>query len=487
MKHQDLNQKTHQQNDYIAERSASAGPDGTSISPPDYGVEIPDRELDEGLAIGSEDLTASNRKKDSPSDTLDISTAAPQASKKDEEQMVRTWVGQGRTNENLLTNQVFFYRHPQLNPKMQIVSGSAESREWISIRDKLIRPVLRQAQETGNRTHSPGQMDKTRTSTSKPRAARSAVESKTYEHEKGELTRFLNVLQTLKEKVTNFISIAPKETDKSNQPSGRDSAKIPTPASTTLVVQNAGAINDVLQVAMRIEQELKDKYGEDTYARGKWITVTDDPEGIKLATLEKARIGTIERDKNNKIVKYRYYEGGFMGYGEAFIEKSINGKKQRVRTDRYVCTTFVDEVLRRAGYSVDSGQVNINLDYLKLTGKAKSTDAEKKAIIKELVERDDPKIQGMVTALVNSGQGVAINIKDVQPGDLVQYWDGSVSGHAVIVKKPLPQPDGSLRIIFHGSHKGLGGVGELEKRVLDAGGKERTGTKFYAVRPIHKG
>lgn len=58
-----------------------------------------------------------------------------------EQSTVQGLIGQAIRNENALSNRVFADRHPQLKGKA-LTSGTASSREWVAIRDGLVRPAL---------------------------------------------------------------------------------------------------------------------------------------------------------------------------------------------------------------------------------------------------------------------------------------------------------------------------------------------------------
>jgi hypothetical protein len=58
-----------------------------------------------------------------------------------EQSTVQGLISQAVRNENALTNRVFADRHPGLKGKA-LTSGTPSSREWIAIRDGLVRPAL---------------------------------------------------------------------------------------------------------------------------------------------------------------------------------------------------------------------------------------------------------------------------------------------------------------------------------------------------------
>jgi len=63
-----------------------------------------------------------------------------------EQKFVTSSIAQGKKDENDLTNDVFFKRHPEL-PRKPLSRSHPNftklSKEWLEIRDKLVRPILR--------------------------------------------------------------------------------------------------------------------------------------------------------------------------------------------------------------------------------------------------------------------------------------------------------------------------------------------------------
>ena len=105
------------------------------------------------------------------------------------------------------------------------------------------------------------------------------------------------------------------------------------------------------------------------------------------------------------------------------------------------------------------------------------------AELKEMVKQGDERIKGVVTALVKTGQGVEIDLDQLQEGDLVQYWfAGGTAGHVVIVSKVNKEPDGTLKIDMMGSHRSMGGVSVLKDFTLRKKGKLEV-TQAFCVRP----
>jgi hypothetical protein len=92
-----------------------------------------------------------------------------------------------------------------------------------------------------------------------------------------------------------------------------------------------------------------------------------------------------------------------------------------------------------------------------------------------LVEKEDPKIRGVQTALVEAHLGQAVAREDVKPGDLVQYWyrtkDGGWNGHCAIVEEV--RAGGKFALLgAHQSH------GKIDTLVATFG----PGVKTYFVR-----
>ena len=111
-----------------------------------------------------------------------------------------------------------------------------------------------------------------------------------------------------------------------------------------------------------------------------------------------------------------------------------------------VCTEFVIKAIN-------------NLDTLSKTEKNDiriiTTDA-----LDSLIDADAPVIKGVQTALLKSGKGTEIKeLKDVLPGDLVQFWNvfqGKGYGHCGIVLGINP----NKTITLYSSHPITGGYGK---------------------------
>jgi hypothetical protein len=115
---------------------------------------------------------------------------------------------------------------------------------------------------------------------------------------------------------------------------------------------------------------------------------------------------------------------------------------------RFNCTTYVETAIRKAGFEVTdsmSKQINIRLP--------------EGANLSELLKGNDPRVTGIVGALVDSGQGSLVkNCNDMQKGDLVQMWrlkrDGTNEGHTGIIDKANGRD-----FVLWGAHKSLGRIG----------------------------
>ncbi len=147
------------------------------------------------------------------------------------------------------------------------------------------------------------------------------------------------------------------------------------------------------------------------------------------------------------------YGDGFDGYGKG--------------ADRYVCTSYCIEVLRRAGIPVDrtlSDGINIEAFTAPL-------DAA--------VKRGDDEIAGIAWALAEAGYGTRLDdIEDIAAGDFVQYWyttqAGALAGHVGLVVERVP--DG---IRLHGSHKSTRGMA-VHPEVIRLDNKHA----IFGVRPM---
>ncbi|MEL6349041.1 MAG: hypothetical protein AAFV53_38410 [Myxococcota bacterium] len=131
--------------------------------------------------------------------------------------------------------------------------------------------------------------------------------------------------------------------------------------------------------------------------------------------------------------------------------------QERVEDGHFDCDTFVIHVLEEAGYDLDAvivvegqqttvrrfamihAETILREEFEIPEGEQESPllSAEKRKKLGELLDNQDARMGGMMTALTLSGQGVQISDKnELRPGDLLQYWkkkDKKASGHAVIV------------------------------------------------------
>lgn len=142
---------------------------------------------------------------------------------------------------------------------------------------------------------------------------------------------------------------------------------------------------------------------------------------------------------------------GFDGYGKG--------------PDRYVCTTYCVEVLRRAGFPVDPTlDDRINIEAFRPP-------------LEAAVARGDDEIAGIAWGLAAAGFGERIDVAAVGAGDFVQYWyttaDGRLAGHVGLVVERVA--DG---IRLHGSHRSTRGIA-VHPEVIRLDNKRA----IFAVRP----
>jgi hypothetical protein len=146
---------------------------------------------------------------------------------------------------------------------------------------------------------------------------------------------------------------------------------------------------------------------------------------------------------------------GLKNDGERLLQeaKSITGKYDTDpglkvsdgKNGRFNCTTYVETAIRKAGFEVTpsmSKQINVVLP--------------EGADLSELLKENDPRMTGIVGALVDSGQGSMVkDCKNIQKGDLIQMWrlkkDGtSYEGHTGIIENANGRD-----IVLWGAHKSL--------------------------------
>ncbi len=140
------------------------------------------------------------------------------------------------------------------------------------------------------------------------------------------------------------------------------------------------------------------------------------------------------------------------------------------------CTVFVEDTLRRAGYKFsewDQAVLQINLRKIEKLGELKLLEPNG---LKYLVDHNNPYTKGVVLAMTQSGQGREVRADELKPGDVVQFWNQSASGHtAIVVEVTSPGV-----VMMYGSHSysnpEKANVGPKE---FDLNGKH----KVYAVRP----
>ena len=151
---------------------------------------------------------------------------------------------------------------------------------------------------------------------------------------------------------------------------------------------------------------------------------------------------------------------------EAMLRKQLaDGKKVGYSIDTpteaeqagglFNCTTFIVEVLEEAGYPVERllqvGEVRARLrdfinieaddpEHLVLPELHAARDSDKKGLLTALVDRQDPRITGVVVGLVTLHLGREIPTRDaLRPGDLLQTWtrvgSGSWRGHCTQVRE----------------------------------------------------
>jgi len=310
-----------------------------------------------------------------------------------EERLVQDLITAGKTNENTLTNELFFYRHPEVDRKAKLKPGSPGAREWIDIRNNIVQPALKSPV-------SPAKMPAT-------------------PDKKSVTPLYATILLPLGRRLKKLLSTVGSSIKFLFGLSSPKEETNPTKANAENEVKNT------LKVALDLEKDLRKRHPD--YAK----------------------------------------KGGFQGYG--------TGK------DQYVCTTFAAEVLKRAGYKITGKvdkKININIDWKKETGAKKPSKEQKQEALAKLLEADDPRIKGVVNALVSSGQGVEITPEQLQPADFVQYWYKSkkdIGGHVVQVVKVL-SPGKKIRA--HGSHGSKRGVATITVYLTS-----KKMMKVYCVRP----
>jgi len=147
---------------------------------------------------------------------------------------------------------------------------------------------------------------------------------------------------------------------------------------------------------------------------------------------------------------------GFDGYGSG--------------PDRFVCTTYCIELLRRLGVPVDRALADgINIEAFTPP-------------LADAVQRGDDQIAGIAWALAEAGHGERLAaIGTIAAGDFVQYWyttaRGALAGHVGLVVERVA--DG---VRLHGAHKSTRGLA-VHPEVIRLHNKRA----IFAVRPTLPG
>lgn len=325
-----------------------------------------------------------------------------------EKRLVLQGIAQGMTNENRLTNDLYFRRHPEIERGTRLKRGMPEASEWLEIRDNIVRPVL---QSPVRATVQPAYMI------------------------------FESILRPLGQKLESLVGML----DSVAKTSTRSQVQATTTKDTV-----EDELTKTLQVAIALETDLRQRIPD--YAK----------------------------------------KGGFAGW------------RKEQGEDRYVCTTFAQKVFKEAGYDVSgkfSKRINIRIWKKKLEYFPEAEqEAEKKRrarVLREKLRKNRPEVKGVVTALVESGQGIELSSPlELKSGDFVQYWGKSLKGHVVQVVAVIPS-DTEWKIVAHGCHagavrayadrsvKGQSGVGVITPTLMrKRRGKWRLAKwRVYCVRP----
>jgi len=82
--------------------------------------------------------------------------------------------------------------------------------------------------------------------------------------------------------------------------------------------------------------------------------------------------------------------------------------------------------------------------------------------LKMLVQKEDSRIKGIQTALVEMGIGLPVTVQEVQAGDFIQYWyqdkQGQQLGHSAVVES-VQRSGTNVFVKIYGAHQSLNGVG----------------------------
>ncbi|RMG18717.1 MAG: SH3 domain-containing protein [Planctomycetota bacterium] len=172
------------------------------------------------------------------------------------------------------------------------------------------------------------------------------------------------------------------------------------------------------------------------------------PSGV-----ESAPAGDAEEEVSEVLAAARRLrDGRFSGwtYGSDAEKQQIN------------CVQYVGAVLEEVGVEVQ-GALRKRL-YVSDIGADE---------LQDLVEAKDSKTKGVQQALVDAGLGEVVDVEDVEPGDLIQYWygkPGSRRGHASVIDT-VERTGDRIRVEILGAHKSVGGVGLRSLTLRPAGNK----------------
>eukprot|EP00940_MAST-03C_sp_MAST-3C-sp2_P001179 g1179.t1 len=148
-------------------------------------------------------------------------------------------------------------------------------------------------------------------------------------------------------------------------------------------------------------------------------------------------------------------------YGTSFDGYGTSG------ADKWVCSTWVAEILKRAGCPGGQGLSNdVNI-------------VSFPPPLANAIRDDDNSIKGSVNALVSRGLGTEVpfdKLDTLVAGDLCQWWSSLSSGHSVIVAGP--KFDGKWTIT--GSHKSKKGVFDMSVDLASYTGDSK---RIYCVHP----
>lgn len=335
-----------------------------------------------------------------------------------EAEQVRQLMAQGEADENKLTNELYYRRHEDARG-IKLERGSPGAREWLQIRDTIVRPALR----------SNGSLSTTAT----PNLAELAGGA----NEPTTDTFFQDVLKPLKEKLLDIVSTqesAPAEPvateTEAQTPPG------PQVQTQEQVAPDQGSgkkLNDTLKAALELEKELRQKhadYGE---------------------------------------------KGGFQGYGTGQDQYVCTTFAREVlkRAGYDVSGGIWKQINVSINWQKELGKKNPNkeeesaaLKRLVLAG-----DPRTKGIVTGLVESK----QGIEVSIDQLQEGDFIQYWYANKA-------GGVSGHVVQVRKVNSAGD-TVRVDVHGSHGMTRGVDTIPLTLRKEGKQPNWLKKVYCVRP----